>query len=84
MVVLSTDHASRGVDFKNIKTVIHYDFPKDVVRFIHRYEFSLTLNRTGRVGRHGTEGNCLAFWSEPDEFLKDNIENNLDTFVNLL
>ncbi|EAN34161.1 DEAD/DEAH box helicase family protein [Theileria parva strain Muguga] len=74
MVVLSTDHASRGVDFKNIKTVIHYDFPKDVVRFIHR---------TGRVGRHGTEGNCLAFWSEPDEFLKDNIENNLDTLPNL-
>ncbi|XP_953852.1 DEAD-box family (RNA) helicase, putative [Theileria annulata] len=72
MIILSTDHSSRGVDFKNIKTVIHYDFPTNVVNFIHR---------TGRVGRHGNEGNCLAFWSESDEFLKNHIENNLNSFV---
>ncbi|UKJ88290.1 DEAD-box family RNA helicase [Theileria orientalis] len=70
LVVVSTDLSSRGVDFKHFKSVIHYDFPSNVIKFIHR---------TGRVGRNGTEGSCTAFWSDKDEFLKNKIEENIDS-----
>ncbi|BAM39411.1 DEAD-box family RNA helicase [Theileria orientalis strain Shintoku] len=36
LVVVSTDLSSRGVDFKHFKSVVHYDFPTNVIKFIHR------------------------------------------------
>lgn len=35
-VLVATDLVSRGVDFKDIDLIIHYDFPNDTSAYIHR------------------------------------------------
>jgi len=45
-ILLTTDVAARGLDF-DVDAVIQYDFPKDVVKFLHR------IGRTGRMGKPG-------------------------------
>jgi ATP-dependent RNA helicase DDX56/DBP9 len=37
----------RGIDFKNVRTVINYDMPETVAGYIHR------IGRTGRAGNSG-------------------------------
>lgn len=37
----------RGIDFKNVRTVINYDMPESVAGYIHR------IGRTGRAGNAG-------------------------------
>jgi len=50
-ILLCTDLASRGIDVKNVKLVIHFDLPNNVPDFIHR---------SGRSGHQvGIEGNSL-------------------------
>jgi len=46
-IMIATDVASRGLDVKNIKLVINYDFPKSCDEYVHR------IGRTGRAGAHG-------------------------------
>ena len=46
-VLIASDLASRGLDIPNITAVVHYDFPQNVVVFLHR------SGRTGRAGREG-------------------------------
>lgn len=46
-VMVATDVASRGLDIKNIKAVINYDFPNCIEDYIHR------IGRTGRAGATG-------------------------------
>jgi ATP-dependent RNA helicase DDX42 len=43
-LLVATDVASRGLDVREIKTVINYDPPKDSDTYIHR------IGRTGRAG----------------------------------
>lgn len=43
-LLIATDIASRGLDVREIKTVINYDTPKDADTYIHR------IGRTGRAG----------------------------------
>ncbi|TBU06076.1 DEAD/DEAH box helicase [Hamiltosporidium magnivora] len=50
-----TDVASRGIDFKNIYTVTHYDIPVDPLNFFHR---------SGRTGRNGNTGEVFLFLME--------------------
>jgi len=47
-LMIATDVAARGIDVKDIKTVINYDFPAQVEDYIHR------IGRTGRAGQKGT------------------------------
>ncbi len=57
-VLVATDVASRGLDVKEIKWVINYDFPQDVEDYVHR------IGRTGRKTNAGfNEGNAISFFS---------------------
>jgi len=47
-VMIATDVASRGLDIKDVKVVINYDFPSSIEDYVHR------IGRTGRAGATGT------------------------------
>ncbi|KAJ2777760.1 ATP-dependent RNA helicase dbp2, partial [Coemansia javaensis] len=47
-VMVATDVASRGIDVKDVKFVINYDFPNNIEDYVHR------IGRTGRAGATGT------------------------------
>jgi ATP-independent RNA helicase DbpA len=46
-VLVATDVASRGLDIKDLDTVVNYELPRDPEVYIHR------IGRTGRAGKHG-------------------------------
>lgn len=46
-VLVTTELLSRGIDFKNVNTVINFDFPSSAESYIHR------IGRTGRAGKSG-------------------------------
>eukprot|EP01018_Ginkgo_biloba_P021807 Gb_31459 [translate_table: standard] len=47
-IMTATDVAARGLDVKDIKCVINYDFPGSLEDYVHR------IGRTGRAGARGT------------------------------
>jgi len=47
-IMIATDVAARGLDVKDIKYVINYDFPGSIENYVHR------IGRTGRAGAVGT------------------------------
>jgi len=53
-ILVATDVASRGLDVKNIKYVINYDFPGSIEDYIHR---------VGRTGRAGATGSSYTFFT---------------------
>ena len=57
-VLLCSDLLSRGIDFKNVKTIINYDCPYKITNYIHRI---------GRTGRAGKKGNAITFLEEKDK-----------------
>lgn len=56
-IMIATDLASRGLDVKDIRYVINYDFPNQIEDYVHRI---------GRTGRAGTKGSAYTFFS-PDK-----------------
>ncbi|KAM7277668.1 hypothetical protein ACFE04_004802 [Oxalis oulophora] len=56
-VLVATDVAARGLDIKDIRVVINYDFPTGVEDYVHRI---------GRTGRAGATGIAYTFFSEQD------------------
>merc|ERR1711920_119792 len=53
-ILVATDVASRGIDVKDIKYVINYDFPGQIEDYIHR---------VGRTGRAGATGSSYTFFT---------------------
>ncbi|CAO3582655.1 unnamed protein product [Absidia cylindrospora] len=54
-IMVATDVASRGIDVKDVKFVINYDFPTNIEDYVHR------VGRTGRGGRTGTSITFFTF-----------------------
>ncbi|SCU70423.1 ATP-dependent DEAD/H RNA helicase HEL64, putative [Trypanosoma equiperdum] len=47
LCLVATDVAARGLDIKQLETVINYDFPMQIDDYVHR------IGRTGRAGAKG-------------------------------
>ncbi|KAG6885519.1 hypothetical protein C0993_000515 [Termitomyces sp. T159_Od127] len=56
-VMVSTEVMARGMDFKGVREVINYDFPRSVQSYVHRI---------GRTGRAGKEGKAVTFFTDED------------------
>ncbi|KAJ4712406.1 DEAD-box ATP-dependent RNA helicase [Melia azedarach] len=65
-IMTATDVAARGLDVKDIKCVINYDFPSSLEDYVHRI---------GRTGRAGAKGNAFTFFTHSNaKFARDLIK----------
>ena len=71
-ILIATDVAARGLDFKNVKWVIHYDINPDIKEYI---------NRIGRTARIDNVGSSIIFLMHNERKLLDScfkpIKNHL-------
>lgn len=56
-ILVATDVAARGLDVKDIRVVINYDFPTGIEDYVHRI---------GRTGRAGSTGVAHTFFNDQD------------------
>ncbi|MCK5851318.1 MAG: C-terminal helicase domain-containing protein, partial [Kiritimatiellae bacterium] len=63
-ILISTDLASRGLDFEDVTCVINYHLPEEMDNYLHR------VGRTARAGRSGL---VINFVTERDKKLVDKL-----------
>ena len=74
-VLICTDLMARGIDFKNVKSVLNYDCPYNPINYIHKI---------GRTGRAGKEGYSFTFVIDQDIEKLKNLSKMLDEAVRIL
>lgn len=73
-ILVATDVASRGLDIKNLDTVVNFELPRDPEIYIHRI---------GRTGRAGNSGQALSLYSAQEKRRIDAIEEYQKTPLTL-
>jgi ATP-dependent RNA helicase RhlE len=64
-ILIATDIIARGLDLDKISHVINFDTPTFAENYMHRI---------GRTGRAEEEGKSILFYTEKEEYYKNNIE----------
>jgi len=67
--IVTTDVMARGLDFKKVSHIIHFDLPEEPASYIHR---------SGRTARLGRRGLALAFVTPREQKQYDEIKNHAD------
>ncbi len=65
-ILISTDLASRGLDFEDVTCVINYHLPEEIDNYLHR------VGRTARAGRSGL---VINFVTDRDKLLIDRLDS---------
>ena len=67
-ILLSTDHAARGLDVEDVTHVIQFDLPHQADTYVHR---------AGRAGRLGRQGWVVSILTQDQEFVLQRMANKL-------